>query len=127
MLILNHPLISPLNLRIVSSKNAIENSLPSDFLILQCQSFEELLNLANFCKENRVSFSVIPTNIKEALLLVNLNARFLLTKDLTFASTLQKLAEIYLFDTKILFCIQDENAIESTANYGIDGVIFASI
>lgn len=127
MLILNHPLIQPLNLVFASSKKEIEHSVPSDFLILQCEKLNALLNLAKFCKENRISFSAIPTNLKEALLLVNLNVRFLLTQNLDFAITLQKLAETYLFDTKILVCIKEETSIENIAHYGIDGVLFATI
>ncbi|WP_300795995.1 hypothetical protein [Helicobacter sp. UBA3407] len=40
---------------------------------------------------------------------------------------MQKLAETYLFDAKILLCIQEEQEIEKTAECGIDGVIFANL
>ena len=43
------------------------------------------------------------------------------------AKTLQKLAETYLFDCKILLCVYDtahrQSEIETAANFGIDGVL----
>ncbi|WP_299548527.1 hypothetical protein [uncultured Helicobacter sp.] len=122
MLILNHSLITPLNLVFIKEKTEIKNSLPNDFLILE--NNDSITKLAKYCKDNHLDFSAIPTNITEALLLVNLNARHLLTDNLEFASTLQKLAEIYLFDTKILLIITQETEIETAAKHSIDGVIF---
>ncbi|MBX7490914.1 hypothetical protein [Helicobacter turcicus] len=127
MLILNHPLITPLNLVFAKEKEKIQNSLPNDFLILTNRDSTKLLHLAKYCQDNHLSFSAIPTNTTEALLLINLNVRFLLTNNLEFAKHLQKLAETYLFDAKILLCITQEKQIDSVAEHGIDGVIFAKL
>ncbi len=124
MLILNHPLIEPLNLVFIEKQEQVTHTLPSDFLILSCDSFEQNLAIARFCNSNSVTYASLVTSPKEALFLVNLNVRFLLCKDINLANTLQKLAETYLFDTKILFCIKQEEMIEKIAEYGIDGVIF---
>lgn len=121
MLILNHPLITPLNVVFIKKKDKIQNTLPNDFLILE--NCDSILRLAKYCQENHLSFGAIVTSITEALLLVNLNTRYLLTKDLKLANALQKLAETYLFDAKILWCITQESDIEIAAKDGIDGVI----
>ncbi len=126
MLILNHPCIRPLNLVRISSQEQITHSLPSDFLLLSCDSFTQTLALARFCNSNTLAYASFVRNTKEALFLVNLNVRFLLCREI-LAKTLQKLAETYLFDAKILLCIQEEQEIEKTAECGIDGVIFANL
>lgn len=125
MLILNHPSIESLNLIFITKQEQIANSLPSDFLILSCDDWKQNLALAHFCRDNGIAYASEVFGTKEALFLVNLNARFLLCKEIKLAKSLQKLAELYLFDTKILFCIKEEKMIEEIAQYGIDGVIFA--
>ena len=127
MLILNHPQIAPLTLCYVASKEEVEKTLPNDFLILNCDNSANTLALARLLKENNTSYAATPTSVYEALTLVNLNVRFLLTEDLEMAKTLQKLAETYLFDCKILLCVYDtahrQSEIETAANFGIDGVL----
>ena len=127
MLILNHPCIESLNIVCVHSQNQIAQTLPTDFLVLTCDSLEKTLTLAHYCSNNAITYSKIVTSVKESLLLVNLNVRFLLCTNLNLAQSLQKLAETYLFDAKILFCIQDEEEIEKIAKYGIDGGLFAKL
>lgn len=124
MIIFNHPLIETLNLIFIKEKIQIQKTLPRDFLILENNDSTSLVKLAKYCQNNNLNFSAIPKNTTEALLLVNLNARYLLTKNLKLAKTLQKLAEVYLFDAKILLCITEESKIQKAAKLGIDGVIF---
>ncbi|WP_297812775.1 hypothetical protein [uncultured Helicobacter sp.] len=126
MLILNHPYIESLKIARVRSKEEIANTLPSDFLVLTCDSLIQTLALARYCSSNTITYASLVTSIKESLLLVNLNVQFLLCTDINLAKSLQKLAETYLFDAKILLCIQKEEEIEKIAEYGIDGVLFAS-
>ena len=127
MLILNHPQIAPLTLCYVASEEEVEKTLPNDFLILNCDNSANTLALARLLKENNTSYAATPTSVYEALTLVNLNVRFLLTENLEMAKTLQKLAETYLFDCKILLCVYDtahrQSEIETAANFGIDGVL----
>ena len=127
MLILNHPQIAPLTLCYVASEEEVEKTLPNDFLILNCDNSANTLALARLLKENNTSYAATPASVYEALTLVNLNVRFLLTENLEMAKTLQKLAETYLFDCKILLCVYDtahrQSEIETAANFGIDGVL----
>lgn len=119
MLILNHSFINPLQIVLVKNKENIQNSLPTDFLIL-----EENLELAKFCFEAGVEYASVITDITKALLLVNLGVKFLVARDLEMARNLQDLAETYLFDSKILLIISKEEEIKEVAKNGIDGVIF---
>ena len=48
-------------------------------------------------------------------------------EDLQKAKEIQKLAENYLFDSKVLLCISLDYEIEHAAKAGIDGVIFWKI
>ncbi|MDD6055160.1 MAG: hypothetical protein SOW25_03630 [Helicobacter sp.] len=126
MIILNHKIINPLNIVKISDKDSIDNSLPNDFLIINCDNFSKTLQLANFCAKEKLSYACKVDSIKEALMLVNLSVGFLLCEDLKFAKSLQKLAEKYLFDAKVLLTIKAESQIQKAAKYGIDGVIFAN-
>lgn len=119
MIILNHSLISPIKIIYIDSTNDISSTIPSDFLIIRN------LEIAKFCSENNVPYSSEVSTILESLLLVNLGAKFLICDSLEFAIELQKLAESYLFDCKVLLKIQNENEIEHIARHGIDGVIFS--
>ena len=93
MLILNHPLITPLDIVIIEETNAIQNTSPKSFLIIKHHDTKALIELAKYCQDNHISFAAIPNNIREALLLVNLSTRYLLTNDVEFAKRLQSLAE----------------------------------
>ncbi|MCH5323236.1 MAG: hypothetical protein J1E31_06675 [Helicobacter sp.] len=118
MLILNHSLVGELSLKFITQKEEITHSLPQDFLIL------DSLELAKFCNEAQIEYAALPKTTTEALFFVNLGAKYLCFKDSNFAKTMQNLAEVYLFDTKILCVITKESQIEQIAQSGIDGVIF---
>lgn len=118
MIILNHNLISKLNIVNVNSVYDINNTIPSDFLILSD------LTIAKFCHENNIDYAANVGSILDSLLFVNLGVKFLLCDSLSFAKELQKLAEEYLFDCKVLVKIKTDGEIEYIARSGIDGVIF---
>ncbi len=122
MLILNHALISPLQIVCVDSIESLQNTVPSDFLVIQ-----DNLELAKFCHENSVEYASVIENLTQALLLVNLGVKYLICKDLKEAREIQELAENYLFDSKVLWCIAKEGEIPKAAKAGIDGVIFWKI
>ena len=119
MLILNHSVVSPLEICVVDSLQDIQDSLPSAFLILRGD-----LTIAHFCYHNGLDYASVIQIIKEALLLVNLGVKFLICEDLEMAKELQNLAENYLFDAKVLLCIKEEEEMLEIAKLGIDGVIF---
>ena len=119
MLILNHSVVSPLEICVVDSLQDIQDSLPSAFLILRGD-----LKIAQFCYQNGIDYASVIQNIKEALLVVNLGGKFFICEYLEMAKELQNLAENYLFDAKVLLCIKEEEEMLEIAKLGIDGVIF---
>ncbi|EES89329.1 hypothetical protein [Helicobacter canadensis] len=122
MLILNHKLVNPLKIVCVDSIEAVKKTLPNEFLVINGN-----LELAKFCYENAVEYASVVKNLTEVLLLVNLGVKFLICENLENAREIQKLAENYLFDSKVLLCISLDYEIEHAAKAGIDGVIFWKI
>ena len=86
-------------------------------------SFESAKEIAKHCYKNHIAYGVMAESINDALLANSLYARYILA-DKSLASKLQKIAENYLFDAKILVPVSDESEMETIAESGIDGVIF---
>jgi len=84
--------------------------------------FDFDIELLKECKKNGVKTASKVKDVKDLLFCNALECDFaLVEKD--FSDTAQKLANEYLFDTKIVQIIQDDSEIEDTALRGIDGVI----
>ncbi|MCI6989235.1 MAG: hypothetical protein MR902_06700 [Campylobacter sp.] len=83
-------------------------------------------SLVELYKQNRADFSIICSSIKEILLSNAFEAKFIIPKDTTLAKKAQKLANEYLFDSKIAFIINDLNLIEKLSEFEIDAVILNS-
>jgi len=86
-------------------------------------SFKSAKEIAKHCYKNHISYGVMAESVNDALLSNALYARYILA-DHSLASKLQKIAENYLFDAKILVPISDESEMKAIAEDGIDGVIF---
>lgn len=122
MLLFGHPHIPSEKLYHVSSIKAIENT-PSNSCLLF--SFDkQVYELIEHARTNSLTFALDVTNLKEAILAENLDAKYLLCQEQT-ANSIQKAADTYVFDAKVLVHIKDEEGIEAFANEGIDGVIFS--
>jgi len=79
-----------------------------------------------YCFENEVNCAVIVNSIKEAIYCNALNARYIIaSKDL--AKDIQKTAENYMFDSKVLATIETNDELEEIASFEIDGVIYNSL
>ncbi|MFP4331788.1 MAG: hypothetical protein ACOCP1_01290 [Campylobacterales bacterium] len=87
---------------------------------------ENFLEIAKHCSENSVKYACKIDKIKDALLLSALNATYIIT-ELDSARSFQKLADEYMFDSKILCLIQSDDEIEDVANEFIDGVIYKGV
>lgn len=75
------------------------------------------------CNKNDVKFALGVSTIKQSVFAHNFKATFLILEK-KIAKDVQKIAEEYLFDAKILAKIEDEEEIEELALLGIDGVVF---
>ena len=88
--------------------------------------FKFCKNMMKYCMVNDVSYGVMITSIKESIYANNLNAKYILPSNRTL-EPIQKIAENYMFDSKILATIHSEDEIEKIALKSIDGVILDTI
>jgi hypothetical protein len=79
-----------------------------------------------YCFDNQVAYCVKITSIKEAVYANALGAKYILPAR-NILEQVQKTAENYLFDSKVLAVIEDESSIEELALKSIDGVIFQKL
>jgi hypothetical protein len=83
-------------------------------------------NLLLYCKKNSLLSAVVITTIKEAIYANALNCKYIIC-DKKLAKTIQKLAENYMFDSKVLAIIENSDEIEKIALSEIDGAIYSSL
>jgi len=82
--------------------------------------------ILKYCFENEINSAVIVNSIKEAIYCNALNSKYIIaSKDL--AKKIQKVAENYMFDSKILAIIESSDELEVIASFEIDGVIFKTL
>lgn len=118
MIIIGDQYIPYPNIQRISSCDDIKNTAPNSFVLF---SFDK--SMMQYCMQNDILYIVEVYSLKEAIYANSLNCTYLVS-DEDMIETIQKVAENYLFDTKILAKIQDENEIENIAKKGIDGVIY---
>lgn len=82
--------------------------------------------IAKFCFENEISFAIVVDSIKEAVYSSNLNAKYIITNK-ELSKELQKIADNYMYDAKILAIIESSDEFEEIAKAQIDGVIFKNL
>lgn len=87
-------------------------------------SFSYDKEMMHYCFVNEIRYVVSISELFQAVIANNLKASFiLLSQDLL---SFQKVAENYLFDTKVLIEIASEKQINSLAKDGIDAVVYPS-
>jgi len=79
-----------------------------------------------YCMNNGVSYAVIIGSVKHAVYANSLNAKYILPIDTDLDDT-QKVAENYMFDSKVIATIENEYQISEMALRQIDGVIFHTL
>lgn len=122
MLIFGHKWIpSPIFTKIEILEE-IKNT-PSNSIIVLDMPTDETIHICQHCKENNISFAFIISSLTDAVIASNLGAAYAICSDNTEAVKLQKLANDYLFDMKLLFEINSYGEIEAFAELGVDGVI----
>jgi len=121
MLIFGHPWIESRRFVKVFSLDEIEKTKTKDILLMEPMNVS--IDLVHHCRKERLPFAVTIGTLKEALLANSLEASYILCQH-EQAIEVQKIAEKYLFDTRILVLIEDERQIENMARFGIDGVVF---
>lgn len=123
MIILGHPLIPFAPLYYVESINEIKHTPPGSLLWLG--GFAQAQALIGHCRTNNLKFALHAASLKEALLANAQEAAYIVV-DHAIAGNVQKAADTYLFESRILVPVSDDNELEKVAEAGIDGVLFES-
>jgi len=123
MLIFGHRWVESPRFVKVFSLEDISRTRREDILLLEPLSVS--IDLVKHCRQNDLIFAVTIGSLKEALLANALGAAYVLCQH-EQAIEVQKIAEEYLFDTRVLVLVEEERGIETVARFGIDGVIFPS-
>ena len=105
----------------VLSIEDIKNTKPNSMIFFDFN--EELLKYSN--SEN-LNFLVYVSSIKEAIYASNFNAKYIICKN-KLAKKLQKIADNYMWDSKILTIIKSSDDLEKVAIEEIDGAIYSHL
>lgn len=120
MIIVGNKYLKCDNFARIESLDDIKNTPSNSTLI-----FKYDLEIMNYCFSNKLPYALFVSDIKEAIFGNTLGARYLISSE-SKANEIQKVAEHYMFDSKILVIIQGDEMIENIAKNGIDGVIYNS-
>lgn len=118
MLIYGHKLIKTPKFRWVKDDEFDKSAV-------NCFTYDE--RLVAKAKKEGVEFALLVKNGDEILLANALQAKFILTQKPNLAKKASKMAEFYLFDSKILLITPSLNALEKAYKLGVDGVILKEI
>ena len=121
MIILGDKLIPFEDIFVIDSIEKIKSTKANSTLIF---SYDE--NLLKYCFENSLNFAVLVNSIKEAVYSNSLGAKYIISsKDL--AKEIQKIAENYMYDSKILAIITSNDEFDEIIEAQIDGVIYKEL
>ncbi len=121
MIIIGHEDIPYRPLYYVESVEEIKKTPPGSTLWLG--PFSSSKAIARHCFENGLGYAVMAETVNDALKANALHAHYIVAP-MELAREIQKVAETYLFDAKILLPVDEESEMEEAARAGIDGVIF---
>jgi hypothetical protein len=99
----------------------IQNSPNNSTLVFEYN--ENYIELYNYCKQNSISYGVIVNSIKEFIFIMNTNAKYAFCYDLNLAKKLQKIADNYLSEIKVIVIVKNYDTIEDIVLAEIDGII----
>jgi hypothetical protein len=105
----------------ISNIFEIKNTKPNSLLFFEYD--EELLK---YCYSQNLNFFVKISSIKEGLYANSLNSKYIVCKK-DLAKKMQKIAENYMFDSKILAVIKSSDELEKIALDEIDGAIYKEL
>jgi len=119
MIILGHKDIESEKIFLVDKISDISETPANSTIFLKSFNIEIL----KFAKKNSVSVAIEIQNISEAILSENLDVKYIIS-EIKLASQIQKIADNYMYDSKILTWIEKDGELEKVAELQIDGVIF---
>lgn len=119
MLIFGHKLIEKPKFHLISNENA---SFKEG---INCFEYDE--NLIKKALKEGVKFAILAKNEDEILFANALKAEFILLENENLAKKASKMAEFYLFDSKILLITNSLEKLEKAYKMGVDGVILKEL
>ena len=122
MILFGHPLIPSEPFYHISSIEAIDNTPSNSIIALFFE--DQNLDIINYLRLNTIRFALYVTTSVEAVLAENLRATYLIVNGKN-GSEIQKVAEHYLFDAKVLGYCEEEENLEKLIDMRLDGAIFA--
>lgn len=118
MIIVGNDYIKYDTFEVIETIEDIQQTSPNSVVV-----FHYDLPIMSYCFSNNIPFALFVNSIKDAVFANNLGARYLIVEECN-SSALQKIAEQYIFDSKILVIVDSDDMIETVAKNGIDGVIY---
>lgn len=119
MLIFGHKLIETPKFHLISNENA---SFKEG---INCFEYNEFL-IEKALKKG-VKFAILAKNEDEILFANALKAEFILLENENLAKKASKMAEFYLFDSKILLITNSLEKLDKAYKMGVDGVILKEL
>lgn len=121
MIILGDELIPYENICKVKEITDINNTQSNSTLL-----FDYDLDLIKYCQDNSLNSAIVVNDIKELIYASQFDVKYLIcNKD--FVISAQKIAENYMFDSKILVTINNSDEIVWVAQNEIDGAIYSNL
>lgn len=121
MILIGDPLIPCECIQHIALIADIEKTKPNSTVLF---SYNE--TLMTHCFENNIPYALIVNSVKEGIYANALRAKYIISHKEN-AIELQKIAQNYLFDSKILTIITDNEEFEEIAKLEIDGVIYNNV
>ncbi|EFC32864.1 hypothetical protein OLP40_00850 [Campylobacter jejuni] len=115
MLIIGHKLLKNPNFSFIKSIEEIKDSN------IYCIVYDE--KLISYLSQNDFEFAILVQNKDEIFLANALGAKFLLCDDKKLAKFATKVAEFYIFDSRVLMIVDKLEDFEKFYKLKIDGVI----
>ena len=119
MIILNDKRFSEEIFFEAKNKEDIENSANNSTILFEFN--EKDIPLYKLCQKNNIPYGVKISSIKEFIFIINLNAKYAFCENIELASTLQKIADNYLTETKVIIKTSFE-LLEKAVLHEIDGI-----
>ena len=119
MIILNDKRFSDEKFFYAKTLEDISNSPNNSTIIFKYN--EDDIKLYKFCQTNNISYGVEIDSIKEFIFIINLNAKYTFCNNIELASTIQKIADNYLTQTKVIIKTSFE-LLEKAVLHEIDGI-----
>lgn len=122
MILFGHRLVTSEHFYHINSIEAIFNTPANSVIALIFD--EKNLDIISHLRDNRIRFALFITNPTEAVIAENLRASYLIVEPKN-GSEIQRVAEHYLFDAKVLGYIEKEDELEELIEMRLDGALFS--